>query len=162
MLGEKCALDGRRSCSRWVRQPSLLKAVAHAYLRVWPTSISVQVTSARWTLCCVWAATASLATRRNIWPKQQNCWSSCWTTRPCSQQKPVTRADTSVSWYTHTHTPARTLFSFIRVPSDLWPPLSYALLLRNDWCRWTVPKSLSGSLKKNIPRKDKKRIRNRG
>lgn len=120
MLREKYALDGRRSCSSWVRQPSLLKAVVHAFLHVWPTSLSVQVTSARWTLCCVWAARASLAMRRNIWAKQQNYWSSCWTTRPCSQQKPVTRADTSVSWYTHTH--VRKLFSFLRVPSDLCPP----------------------------------------
>lgn len=34
MLREKYALDGRRSCSSWVRQPSLLKAGARLPPRV--------------------------------------------------------------------------------------------------------------------------------
>lgn len=64
---------------------------------------SLQVTSVRWTPCCVWINRTDSVEMKNILTNQRNCWHSCWTTPLCSLVEQDTRTSTSVSWYTHTH-----------------------------------------------------------
>lgn len=155
---EKCALDGRRSCSSWVRlRPSKSEV----------TSCAGDTPSP---LCRVPVRGGRSAVREQPEPVQP--WGGTFdqsseTVRAAAGPHfPVPRRSWSpgqIPLRHGTHTYTHTLwFHYVSVWNSHCPLLLFPLFLRNDWCLWTVPKTLSGSRKKNIPRKDKKRTRNRG
>lgn len=105
MPNERSELGGRKSCFSSVSSrlfPLLSAACVIPVLSAAHLVGSLQVTSVRWTPCCVWTNSADSVEMKNILTKRLNCWRSCWTTPLCSLLEQDTRTDTSVSWYTQT------------------------------------------------------------